>query len=151
MTDDEMAERRRVVQIARSWRKTPYLSRASVQGAGVDCAMLPLAVYKAAGLIPDAVIPPDYSPQWHIHRGGEMYMTFVLKFAKEIPGPPLAGDFVLFRIARLFAHGGIVTEWPKIIHARSGHPVFEEDISANNFGKHALWKTDKRFFSAWAQ
>jgi cell wall-associated NlpC family hydrolase len=151
----EAESRAQVVAIARSWSGTPYLSNAAVKGAGVDCAMLPRGVYQEAGFIPAAFDPRPYPPQWHMHRGEERYLAIANQFAHEVAGPPQRvpqpGDFVLFKIGRLFAHGAIVTAWPNIIHARAPVPVQEEDISTNNFGKHALWNVDKRFFSAWPE
>ena len=38
--------RNRVCRIARSWLGTPYHHMGRVKGAGVDCAMFPLEVYR---------------------------------------------------------------------------------------------------------
>lgn len=146
-------ERQRVVEIARTWIGTPYLSNAMVRGAGVDCAMLLIGVYREAGLLPDDLDPRPYPPQWHLHQGEERYKNIVERFAKEVAAPPeripLPGDVVLFKIGRLFAHGGIVSNWPKIIHARAPGMCWEEDISKDSFGKHALWRLDRRYYSRW--
>ncbi len=151
MTETEA--RAQVVAIARCWIGTKYLSNACVRGSGVDCAMLPRAVYQEAGFIPSEFDPRPYPPQWHLHRGEERYLAIANQFAREVAGAreraPLPGDFVLFKIGRVFAHGAIVSAWPKVIHARAPGPVQEEDLSTNNFGKHALWNVEKRFFSAW--
>ncbi len=142
--------RSEVVNVARSWVGTKYLSNAMVKGVGTDCAMLLLAVYREAGIVPEDFSPEAYSPQWHLHRGEEKYLEVVLKFAKEFDGPPLVGDVVMFKVGRLFAHAGIVVEWPTIIHARGDSKVvLEEDISRNGFGKHAIWRQERRFFSPW--
>lgn len=147
-------ERQNVVRIAKQWLNTPYMSNAMVLGAGVDCAMILVAVYREAGMIPPDFDPRPYPAQWHQHRNEEQYMNLTKMFAQEVPPPPerepLPGDVVLFKIGRLFAHGGIITEWPKIIHARAdARKVVEEDISRNAFGKHALWRCDKHFFTRW--
>ncbi|MDO6044547.1 hypothetical protein Q4P48_08410 [Neisseria gonorrhoeae] len=47
--------RARIVEEARSWLGTPYHHHAMVKGAGVDCAMLLVAVYGAVGLLPRAL------------------------------------------------------------------------------------------------
>lgn len=149
----EEAERARVVEIARSWLGTPYVSNAMVRGAGIDCAMLLVAVYRAAGHIPEELDPRPYPAQWHLHRGEEQYRNIVQMFAREVPGPPerapLSGDVVLFKVGRLFAHGGIVTDWPKIIHARAPFKCMEEDIEQNRVGRHSLWLIEKRLFTRW--
>lgn len=123
-----------VCAIARSWLGTPYHHRGRVKGAGVDCAMFPLEVYREAGLIPDLEIP--YYPQdWMMHRSEEVYLDIVLQVAAEVSGDRLQGtencpttcslspvtcfpgDFVLYHFGRTWSHGAIVFEWPLIIHA----------------------------------
>lgn len=126
---------------------------AMVQGAGIDCAMLLVAVYREVGLIPSDLDPRPYPPQWHLHGNEERYKNMVSKFAQEVADPsdrqPLPGDVVLFRVGRLFAHGGIITDWPKIVHARAPGKCWEEDVSLDSFGKHALWRLDQKFYSRW--
>lgn len=151
MTENE--QRLNVVRVARKWIGTPYLSNAMVLGAGVDCAMLLIGVYREAGLIPLDLDPRPYPAQWHLHQDEERYKNIVSQLASPVEAPPnrdpLPGDVVLFKVGRLFAHGGIITKWPNIIHARAPNPVFEEDISKDCFGKHALWKLNQLFFSRW--
>ena len=75
-------------------------------------------------------------------------MCFALP--NEVKGPPermpLAGDFVMFKIGHLFAHGAIVVAWPTVIHAVGGAMVVPEDVSKNTTGKRALWLVPKHFF-----
>ncbi len=47
----------------------------------------------------------------------ERYLEGLLRYAREIAGPPLPGDIALFRFGRTFSHGAIVVEWPRLIHA----------------------------------
>ena len=146
---DEHTQRMNVVRIARTWIGTPYLSNAMVRGAGADCATLLVGVYREAGMIPPDFDPRPYPTQWHLHQSDEQYMKIVMGFARMIEPPPLPGDVVLFKLGRVFAHGGIVSEWPNIIHARAPGRVWEEDASRDSFGKHALWRLEQRFFSYW--
>ena len=60
--------RQRIVEEARSWLGTPYHHQAMVKGAGVDCAMILVAVYRAVGLIPAGFDPRPY-PQTGICTG----------------------------------------------------------------------------------
>ena len=146
----EAEQRQRVVDEARTWIGTPYHSCARVKGVGVDCAQMPAAVYEAAGMIPH--IPQDpYSHQWHLHQSKEVYLNMVLSHAKEFAGPPEAGDFVLFKIGRVHAHGGIVSTWPNIIHAVSDgfKGIVETDVTRVPFAKMLLIKRDPRFFTLW--
>ena len=79
-----------------------------------------MAVYSACGLI-QPIDVDDYPPDWHMHRNEERYLNKVRSVATEIDmatvGP---GDFVLFKVGRCYAHGAIVIEWPRIIHAVLG-------------------------------
>ncbi len=71
--------------------------------------------------------PPEYSVQWHLHRSEELYLREIGRFVREIAGPPLPADFVVFRFGRTYSHGGIVIDWPIIIHAYIPHGVMLSD------------------------
>jgi cell wall-associated NlpC family hydrolase len=99
-----------------------------VKGAGVDCAMFPLEVYREAGLIADLDVP--YYPQdWMLHRSDEVYLSIVQKLASELRSLEAAqpGDFVLYHFGRTWSHGAIVLDWPLIIHAIVQHGVILSD------------------------
>lgn len=139
-----MDERRqRVVEVARSWLGTRYHHHARVKGAGADCLTLLAEVYHEAGIIGKVEVP-YYPPDWNLHRDAERYVNGVISCgAHEIEGPPLPGDIAVFRWGRTFAHGGIVTEWPRLIHAYAiAGRVIEASAGAPPFtGREA------RFFS----
>lgn len=148
---DKTLMRARVVAEARSWLRTPYHPGAGIKRAGVDCGMLPIRVYGALGLIP-AIDPGQYSPQWHMHRQEERYLALVMANSREIDTPPGIGDFVLWRIGRLWAHGAIVTEWPMVIHAVSGIGVEIADVSRDCLGaRHKLADLDIRTFTVFGE
>src|SRR5215472_9123156 len=93
-------QRNNIVRAAKEWLGTPYHHRAAVKGAGADCAMFPLTVYRECGLISNEYEPPEYSSQWHLHRSEERYLAEVAKFATESSEQPRPGDFVVFKFAR---------------------------------------------------
>jgi hypothetical protein len=136
-------QRAAVVAEAKSWLRTPYHHAAMCKGAGVDCAMLPAAVYRAAGLIPDFRID-HYPPDWHLHRDAERYLGIVTRYATEIPAPTGPGDFVLYRWGRAFAHGAIILDWPVIIHAMTGIGVTLDNGEGGRLTGRA-----RRFFTLW--
>lgn len=109
--------RAQIVQAACGWLRTPYHHRARVKGVGVDCAMLVLAVMAEAGAVPD-FDPGDYPRDWMLHRSEERFLAHIRAHAVEV-ADPLPGDVVMYRFGRCFAHAGIVTDWPAIIHADS--------------------------------
>lgn len=108
-------DRQLVVAEAKSWLGTPYHPHGRLKGIGVDCAMLPAAVYHACGLV-EHIDPGNYPVDWHLHRSEERYLSIVLQYAKEVDSVQ-PGDLVLYKWGRCFAHGAIVIQWPTIIHA----------------------------------
>lgn len=120
-----------IVAEARSWLRTPYHHAAQIKGVGCDCAMFPAAVYQAVGLISAPQID-SYPQDWNLHRSEERYLSMVEEIARPVSGRPQAGDFVLWRWGRCFAHGAIVEHWPRIIHAARGQGVIEDDASRNS-------------------
>lgn len=115
MTEQEQTERARVVEIAKTWLRTPYHHQGRVKGAGVDCGMLLLEVFEEAGLIPH-IDPGHYPPDWALHRSEERYLGWVEQYAHPVEGPE-PGDLALYKVGRCISHAGIVIEWPTIIHA----------------------------------
>lgn len=146
MTEDET--RAAIVAEAKSWIGTPYVDGAKVKKAGCDCGQLLIGVYAGAGAIED-FDTGYYSPQHHIHSKEERYMGFVLRYAKEIPGSPLPGDIVMFKIGKVYAHGGIVIGWPRIIHVFRLAKVMIEDVSLCTIGGRGLANLPRKFFSLW--
>lgn len=139
------AQRAAVVAEARTWLRTPYHHAGTIKGAGVDCAMLPLAVYRATGLLPEFSFD-DYPPDWHLHRDAERYLEIVTCFAREVQAPIGPGDFVLFRWGRCFAHGAIIVDWPQIIHA-----VLHVGVAQDNaLQVSQLIDRPRRFFTLWS-
>jgi cell wall-associated NlpC family hydrolase len=119
MTDQE---RQAVVAEAKTWIGTPYRGWAQIKGSkgGVDCGMLLKAVFQACGLIPQGNlnIAMDYSLQVAQHKPDKTYFGIVERFTHEIPESEVKpGDVALFKLGHAYAHGGIVIEWPVIVHA----------------------------------
>ena len=139
-------QRADVVAEAQRWLGTPYHPCARKRGVGVDCAQLPAAVYGALGLIPEVPVE-DYPPDWHIHNGDERYLEEVFKHAVELPAPPAPGGFIMWKVGRAYAHGGIVIDYPLVIHAVAGHGVVWGDASRDCLGaKHRLADLSPRYF-----
>lgn len=134
-----------VVDEALSWIGTPYRTGQRVKGpaGGVDCLTLVVEVYERARIIPHYEVP-FYPPDWHLHRGVERYLEGVLAYAPEAAEPE-PGDIALFRFGRCFAHGGIVTLWPRLVHAWNGMGVVEGDATQPLLGRRPA-----RFFSPFA-
>ena len=118
-----------VVGIARKYLNTSYHSGAKIKGTGIDCGWLLIAVYEDAGLLPIGECDPGYySNEWHLHRSEEKYLGWIEKYCDVVEGDPLPGDIALFKFGRCVSHGGIITEWPYIIHAYVGMGVLVSSI-----------------------
>jgi cell wall-associated NlpC family hydrolase len=104
-----------VIDAAHTWLRTPWHHRARVKGAGVDCAQLLIGVFAEAGLV-DEFDTGEYPADWMMHREEERFLSFVTRYADPVESPA-PGDVVIYLVGRCFAHGGIVIDWPDIIHA----------------------------------
>ena len=137
LSDTEVAERLAVCAEGRTWRGAPYHHRGNIKGrdGGVDCARILIEVFAAVGLI-EWFDPGDYPPDWHLHRGEELYLDWIRKFGAEVTRAPIVGDLVVFRQGRTFSHGAICTGdpalpdpsgWPWIVHAYASAGRVSED------------------------
>lgn len=117
----EAEQRQRVIDEALSWQKTPHHNGARIKGIGCDCGQFPLAVYEAAGMIPPTATQ-RYSPQFHLHKDEEWYLKYCQQLGRELPegSPILKGDFLIYKVGRVFSHGVIVVDWPSVIHSYAG-------------------------------
>ncbi len=141
----EADSRARVVAEARKWIRTPYHHGGDVRGVGVDCAMLLVRVYVDLGLLP-WFDPRPYPRDWHLHRSEERYLGFILDRARAVEEPE-PGDIAIWRFGRTFSHAGIVSAWPRVIHAYARSRCVEE-CDASVAGE--LAKRPRAFFSLWS-
>ena len=132
-----MTTRQAVVNEAKTWLGTDYHHQGRLKGVGVDCAMILAEVFESVGMIPH--ISPEeenYPPDWHFHRSEERYLNWITDYAKETE-IPLPGDVVLFQFGRCISHGGIVVEWPTIIHSYFREGVVLADATKGDLaGRH---------------
>lgn len=136
-------KRLEVINEAEKWLNTPFHEEARVLNHGVDCGQLLIMVYGQLGYMPLDYPIPHYDINFACHRDEEWYLQIVKNFAHEVQ-LPLPGDVVLFKWGRLFSHGGIVVEWPLIIHAWApARKVLFFDVSQNS----RLWPQPRKFFS----
>lgn len=156
----EIAQRQRVVTIAREWISTPYRHGARIKGVAADCTFF-AKVYEEAGLVPEVPIGV-YSSVAHLSRASGAYLQHIRRYAVETTADRVRpGDIAMFHVARDFSHGGIINAhgwpdhvgefasaegWPWIIHANMGAGlVFEERADQTML---ALARAMK-FFTLW--
>lgn len=138
-------QRQAVIDEAMTWQGTPHHNGAHIKGAGVDCGWLPIMVYSAVGLMP-SVEPGRYPPDFMLHRNEEWYKTIADKYGKPLADgqTPKKGDFVLYKMGRIYSHGAIVIEWPRIIHSWTGQGVIQ-GVGDQGF----LQNREKIFYTLW--
>lgn len=111
-------EREAVWREAESWLRTPYHGHGRLKGIGVDCAQFPILVYNTVGLIP--LLEPEYSDQWHVHFDREVFVEWVLKYAREVASAEAAGlgGLGVWKFGRAYSHGAILGPGSQVIHAK---------------------------------
>lgn len=108
-----------VVLEAHSWLGTPYHHAANLKGIGVDCCMLLVEAFKTVGIVDPDYDPRPYAKDWMLHRGEEIFMEGMFRYAKKTKSPQ-AGDVALYRFGRTASHGAIVVSSGTMIHAYAG-------------------------------
>lgn len=107
--------RRAIITEAESWIGTPFHHAARVKGIGCDCLTFIVEVYERVGIVPHQELP-FYRPDFMNHSAEETYLNGLLKHGREV-ATPLPADVAIFRWGRIFAHAGIVVDWPWMLHA----------------------------------
>ena len=142
------------MQEARTWIGTKYVLGGRVKGAGVDCfTFISEVLIRTGHAKPEDVLV--YAQDWFCHAKQEEYMLRLLRVTQQLTEAvayrhlPAAqpGDIVMVKTpkSRVFSHGGIVTAWPRVLHAIA--PAVEE-INAST---HPMWANLRvRVFEPWA-
>lgn len=126
------AVRAAVVAEALTWLDTPYHHHARLKGVGVDCLQILAAIYVDALHLRPPINLGNYAPQWHLHRGEELYLQGLVAAGAEPVQSPALGDIAVFRIGRTFSHAAIVIEEgadPTMVHAYIGGGVIRTRLS----------------------
>lgn len=146
------AWRERILTVAKTWLLTPWRHNARVKGAGADCGQYIIATYVEAELVEDFATG-TYPQDWALHQTEERYLAWVEKYCDRIEGPPLPGDIVAWRYGKCFSHGGIVVDWPLVLHAymREGNVCYGEadkgDLAREHLPDGGSRPRETRFYS----
>lgn len=104
-----------VITEALTWIGTPYHHAGRVKGVGVDCLTFLMEVFSRTGVVPPQKTP-FYRPDFMMHSAEETYLNGLLEHGREVKVPQPA-DVAIFKWGRIYAHAGIVVDWPWILHA----------------------------------
>ena len=111
----EADARASVVTEAFSWVGTPWAHAHMLKGGGVDCAMLLLAVYSQTGLV-EFSDPRPYPAQWYQHRETSKFVDIITRHAHPV-AIAMPGDVAMFNFGKHPAHGAIIVDADRMIHA----------------------------------
>ena len=117
---------------ALTWIGTPRIKGGRVKGAGCDCVTILAEVMISAGVFGREEVDAMFnhvgfcSDDWFHHTEDQKYLRALMRFAKLVMitrcfGQKEArpGDLVMTKCvgSSQWNHGGIVIEWPRIVHA----------------------------------
>lgn len=120
MTIEE--QREAVVKEAREWESTPYHHGACIKSVGVSCSWFIASVFNNALGLRLAVV--DHFEQWYlsdknVQAKNDLYLDELRKYGfVDIKLDKVKkGDLVVSKTSNiLYCHGGIILDWPSIIH-----------------------------------
>lgn len=152
MTPQELEQRQRVVQEAKSWLRTPFRHGTNRKGVGADCSTFVAEVFRAAGVFETEALPP-IPDQWHLNGRKELYIDYLAQYAVEfnyLPGdpavkPPPPGTILLVKHRWVYSHGAIVATWPYVIHCHIP-AVAETEVFCN-----PVFGNVMKFFNPWGK
>lgn len=140
--------REQFVHEARTWPPTPYRRRAGLKHAGADCGSFLGAVLVAGGFLPQDAFAAAMKEiealgdDWFMHKASTKYTELMSRYVPKVkermtyglPGER-PGNIVLMQTgnAKQRNHGGIVTQWPKLIHC------IYEGVCEINVLYHPMW------------
>lgn len=150
----EALQRAAVLQEAGAWLGTPYRHHARVQGAGVDCAQLLVAVFSHCGLVP-AVDLGNYPTDWHLHHTEERFLGWLHELgARRLPDGelPKPGDVAVFKFGLCYSHGAIVEVAPQADLAEPGmviHSYIRRRVQRTRLSEAPLHGVPVQYWSLW--
>jgi cell wall-associated NlpC family hydrolase len=139
----DLFTRHKITREAEAWAKarTPFIGGFSpaVKGQGADCASFIVGVLEAAGVLHLELAKYDWAAPWA--KGDSAYTDILGGVADEV-SRAWPGDICLFRIGRGWSHGGIVLQWPRLIHCDARAGVVIASANEGDLKRRAV-----RFFS----
>ena len=73
-------------------------------------------MFELCGVVPH-VDPGFYPTDWHLHRGEEVFRSWLERSGATRTDDPLPGDVGLWKFGRCFSHGGILVGEETVVHS----------------------------------
>lgn len=115
---------------AESWVGTPYCDAACVKGSGVTCHLLPYALFRESGIIPDLDgVPLHKGKPSHGKAGRESLMLDWLegpgkRWFRRVPNDSAEpGTLLLARFGHVPHHLALVLSGGRVVHSTIIHGV----------------------------
>jgi len=119
-----------LIDEAATWEDTPFHPHAGIKGAGVDCVLLAMRIYQAAGFLAHNATLPTYTMDGGNHRTESQILNWIRqssRFAEIEPtsvlGDWLPGDLLGFQVGKVVHHVGLALKHQQFIHAMQGQDV----------------------------
>lgn len=134
---DDLAQRAKIVAVARRWIGTPYHHQASKEGVGADCLGLFRGVWRELFYREPAKIPP-YTADWTATSGDDPLLNAAVGLlTQKAEQTPESGDIILFRMRAdgPVKHLGVLAlgenQAPTFIHSYSQRGVVESHLTGS--------------------
>jgi hypothetical protein len=140
------AQREHIIEVAKSWYRTPYRGWTCLKGVGCDCGQLLKGVFMEAGHQPSDGVPTpkDYSLQVYKHVSSTEYIDTIEKYFREIPESEVkSADIVVYKLKKAYAHAAIIVDWPRHVI----HSLEREGVHAGHGMNHKFSRLEKKFLT----
>jgi cell wall-associated NlpC family hydrolase len=139
----EKEERQHLIEVSKTWLKTPYIPEARVKGCGCDCGTFLAEVFAEAGFI-DTVPIPHYPMDIACNCAVPKYLNKIKEYTTKVDREPLPGDIIFYQFpgSKVPHHAAICVDNEYIIHSyvrqgvtisnRKGYKNFEVGIYCLN-------------------
>lgn len=117
-------EREKVIEVAKTWLKTPYVPEARVKHGGCDCGTFLAEVFEEAGMI--GHVPIEHYPvDIACNCATPKYLMKILEYTVRVHREPITGDIIVYQFGGSLVphHAALCIDSEYIIHSYTNHGV----------------------------
>jgi cell wall-associated NlpC family hydrolase len=127
----------RVIAIARSWDKTPYIGDGAVKGFGCSCSSLPAAVLAEFGHLAPAIPKRGLMPKVQLLPTMRAWLEGHPEFYQQV-NKPKPGDVLLCDAG--IGHMAIVVDKGEVMHSNQNAGVHADQFSYLKTRLVGIWR-----------